>query len=85
MSVLIIKKNLTRVHSIGGHPFPFGNAGQFLTEVNVGQLAAAVREEWQQIVVEVLKVQFLVLVGGACEGDHPAWGTLFQPWQKQIG
>lgn len=73
------------MHSIGGHSFPFGDAGQFLTEVDVGQLAAAVGEEGQQVVVEVLEVQFLVLVGGACEGDHPAGGTLLQARQKQIG
>lgn len=73
------------MHSIRGHPFPFGDAGQFLTEINVGQFAAAVGEEWQQIVVEVLKVQFLVFVGRACEGDHSARGALFQAWQQQIG
>lgn len=70
------------MHNIGGHAFPFGDAGQFLAEVDVGQLAAAVGEEGQQIVVEVLEVQFLVFVGGACEGDHPARGALLQARQK---
>lgn len=74
----------TRVHSIGGHSLPFGDAGQFLTEVDVGQFAAAVGEEGQQVVVEVLEVQFLVFVCGACEGDHPAGGALLQARQKQI-
>lgn len=47
---------LTRVHSIGSYSFPFSDAGQFLTEVDVGQLAATVGEEGQQVVVEVLEV-----------------------------
>lgn len=50
------------MNSIGGHSFPFCDAGQFLAEVDVGQLAAAVGEEGQQIVVEILEVQFLVFV-----------------------
>lgn len=79
-----MKNKLTRVHRIRGHPFPFGESGQFLAKVNVGQFAAAVGEERQQIVVEVLEVQLLVFVVGACEGDHPAGGTLFQACQEQI-
>ena len=75
---------LTRVHSVGRHSFPLSDAGQFLTEVDVGQFAAAVGEEGQQVVVEVLEVQFLVFVAGAREGDHPAGGTFFQARQKQI-
>lgn len=71
------KKKLTGVHRIRRHPFPFGDSGQFLAKVNVGQFAAAVGEERQQIVVEVLEVQLLVFVVGACEGDHPAGSTLF--------
>lgn len=73
------------MHSIGRHSFPLSDAGHFLAEVDVGQLAAAVREEGQQVVVEVLEVQFLVFVAGAREGDHPAGGTLLQARQKQIG
>lgn len=73
------------MHSVGRHSFPFSDAGQFLTEVDVGQLAAAVGEEGQQVVVEVLEVQFLVFVAGACKGHHPAGGTFLQPRQKQIG
>lgn len=73
------------MHGIGRHPFPFCDSGQFLAKVNVGQLAAAVGEEGQQIVVEVLEVQLLVFVVGACEGDHPAGGTLLQAWKEQIG
>ncbi len=73
------------MHSIRGHSFSFGDAGQFLTEVDVGQLAAAVGEEGQQVVVEVLEVQLLVFVDGACEVDHPAGCTLLQARQKQIG
>lgn len=80
----IKKKKLTRVHRIRRHPFPFSDPGQFLAKVNVGQLAAAVGEERQQVVVEVLEVQLLVFVVGAREGDHPAGGTLFQAWQEQI-
>ena len=76
---------LTRVHSIGGHSFPFSDAAHFLTEVDVGQLAAAVGEEGQQVVVEVLEVQFLVFVARTCEGDHAARGTFLQARQKQIG
>ena len=76
---------LTRVHSVAGHSLPLGDAGQLLAEVDVGQLAAAVGEEGQQVVVEVLEVKFLVLVAGACEGDHPARGAFFQAGQKQIG
>lgn len=76
---------LTGVHSIGGHSFPFSDAGHFLTEVDVSQLAAAVGEEGQLVVVEVLEVQFLVFVAGACEGDHPAGGTFLQARQKQVG
>lgn len=72
------------MHSIGGHSFSFSDAGQFLTEVYVGQLAAAVGEEGQQIIVEVLKVQFLVFIIGACESYHAAGGTLFQAQQKEI-
>lgn len=82
---IIISKKLTRVHRIRCHPFPFSDSGQFLAKVNVGQLAAAVGEERQQIIVEVLEVQLLVFVVGAREGDHPAGGTLFQAWQEQIG
>ena len=78
-------KPLTRVHSVGGHSFPLSDASQLLTEVDVGQLAAAVGEEGQQVVVEVLEVQFLVLVAGACKRDHPAGGAFFQARQKQIG
>ncbi|KAF3851406.1 hypothetical protein F7725_013178 [Dissostichus mawsoni] len=52
---------LTGVHSIGGHSFPFSDAGHFLTEVDVSELAAAVGEEGQLVVVEVLEVQFLTL------------------------
>ncbi|KAF3851408.1 hypothetical protein F7725_013180 [Dissostichus mawsoni] len=74
---------LTGVHSIGGHSFPFSDAGHFLTEVDVSELAAAVGEEGQLVVVEVLEVQFLVFVAGACEGDHPAGGTFLQARQKQ--
>lgn len=64
------------MNSIGGHSFPFCDAGQFLAEVDVGQLAAAVGEEGQQIVVEILEVQFLVFVSWACDSDHPARGAL---------
>lgn len=78
------KKKLTRVNRIRRHPFPFCDSGQLLAEVNVGQLAAAVGEERQQIVVEVLEVQLLVFVVGAREGDHPAGGTLLQARQEQI-
>lgn len=76
---------LTRVHGVGGHSFPFSDAGHFLTEVDVSQLAAAVGEEGQQVVVEVLEVELLVFVGGAREGDHPAGGAFLQPGQKQVG
>lgn len=72
------------MHCIRRHPFPLRDPGQLLTEVNVGQLAAAVGEEWQQIVVQVLEVQLLVFVVGAREGDYPAGGALLQPWQEQI-
>lgn len=65
------------MHRIRRHPFPFSDSGQFLAKINVGQFAAAVGEERQQIVVEVLEVQLLVFVVGACEGDHPAGSTLF--------
>lgn len=70
---------------VGGHSFPFSDAGHLLTEVDVGQLAAAVGEEGQQVVVEVLEVQFLEFVAGACEGDHAAGGAFLQARQKQIG
>lgn len=73
------------MHNIGGHSFPLCDASQLLAEVDVGQLAAAVGEEGQQVVVEVLEVQLLVSVDGACEGDHSAGGALFQPGQKEIG
>lgn len=72
------------MHGIRRHPFPLGDSGQLLTKVNVGQFAAAVGEERQQIVVEVLEVQLLVLVVGAREGDYPAGGALLQPGQEQI-
>lgn len=72
------------MHRIRGHPFPFGDSGQLLTKVNVGQFAAAVGEEGQQVVVEVLKVQLLVFIVGACEGDNPAGRTLLQARQEQV-
>lgn len=75
---------LTRMHSNGGHSFPFCDAGQLLAEVDVGQLAATVGEEGQQVVVEVLEVQFLVFVVGACECDHPAGSTFLQTRQEQV-
>lgn len=73
------------MHCVGGHPFALGDACQFQAEVNVGQLAAAVGEERQQVVVEVLEVQFLVLVGGAGESDHTAGGALCEARQQQVG
>lgn len=73
------------MHSVGGHIFALRDAGQLLAEVDVGQLAAAVGEEGQQVVVEVLEVQLLVLVGGAREGEHAAGGALLQAGQEQIG
>lgn len=76
---------LTRVHSVRGHVLPFHDATQFLAEVDVGQFAAAVGKEGKQIVVEVLKVQLLIFVVGAREGDDSTGGTFFQAWQEQIG
>lgn len=75
---------LTRVHSKRAHSLPFGEARQLLTEVDVGQFAAAVGEEGQQVVVQVLEVQLLVFVAGACERYHPAGGALLQAGQKQV-
>lgn len=72
------------MHSKGGDSSSFSDAGQFLTEVDVGQLAAAVGEEWQQVVVEVLEVQFLIFVAGTCERYNPAGGAFLQSRQKQI-
>lgn len=72
------------MHCIRCHPFPFSDSSQLLSKVDVGQLAAAVGKERQQIVVKVLKVQLLVFVGGASERDDPAGGTLLQAWQEQI-
>lgn len=72
------------MHCIRRHPFPLHDPGQLLTKVYVGQLAAAVGEEGQQIVVEVLEVQLLVFVVGACERDHPTGGTLLQARKQQI-
>lgn len=73
------------MHSIWSHSFPVSDATQFLTEVDIRQLAAAVGEEGKQVVIEVLEVQFLVFVSGACEGHHPAGGTLLQARKKQVG
>lgn len=70
------------MHCVGGHPFALSDTGQFQAEVNVGQLAAAVGEERQQVVVEVLEVQFLILVGGAGKSDHTAGGTLCEARQQ---
>lgn len=67
------------MHGIGSDSFSLGDAGQFLTEVNIGQLAAAIGEEGQQVVVEVLEVQLLVFVAGASESYDPAGGALLQP------
>lgn len=75
---------LTRVHCIGRHPLPLSDSGQLLAKVNVGQFAAAVGEERQQVVVQVLEVQLLVFVVGAREGDDPAGGALLQPRQEQV-
>lgn len=72
------------MHCVRRHPFPLGDSGQLLSKVNVGKFAAAVGEEGQQVVVEVLEVQLLVFVVGAREGDDPAGGALLQPWQEQI-
>ena len=71
------------MHSVGRHSFPLGDAGQLLGEVQVGQLAAAVGEEGQQVVV--LEVQLLVFVVGAGEGDHTARGALSQTAKQQVG
>lgn len=60
------------MHGIGSHSFSLGDAGQFLTEIDVGQLAAAVGEVGQQVVVEVLEVQLLVFVAGTSERYDPA-------------
>lgn len=76
---------LTWMHCVGGHPFALSNASQFQAEVNVGQLAAAVGEEGQQVVVEVLKVQLLVLVGGTGESDHAAGSALYKARQQHVG
>lgn len=73
------------MHCTGRHPFALSDAGQFQAEVNVGQFAAAVGEERQQVVIEVLKIQLLVLIGGAGESDHAAGGTLCEARQQQIG
>lgn len=73
------------MHSVGGHILPLCDAGQLLAEVEVCQLAAAVGEERQQVVVEVLEVQLLVFVDGACERDHPAGATFLQARQEQVG
>lgn len=73
------------MHSVAGHSLPLSDATQLLTEVDVGQLAAAVGEEGQQVVVEVLEVEFLVLVARACERDHAAGAAFLQARQKQIG
>lgn len=72
------------MHRIRGNPFPFSDSGQLLTKVNVGQLAAAVGEEGQQVVVEVLEVQLLVFIVGARESDNPAGRTLLQTRQEQV-
>jgi len=76
---------LTWVHGIGAHPLGLAHARQLLGEVDVGQLAAAIGEEGQQVVVEVLEVQLLVLVAGAGERDHTAGRALPQPGQQRVG
>lgn len=75
----------TWVHRVGGHAFALSDASQLQAEVNVGQLATAVGEEGQQVVVEVLEVQFLVLVGGTGESDHAARCALYKARQQQVG
>lgn len=76
--------SLTRVHGTGCDSFSLSDAGQFLTEVDVGQLAAAVSEEGQQVVVQVLEVQFLIFIAGTCECQNPAGGAFLQSRQKQV-
>lgn len=72
------------MHSVRRDPLALRHPGQLLGEVDVGQLAAAVGEEGEQVVVQVLEVQLLVLVVFAGEGDNPARGGLFQAAQQQV-
>lgn len=85
MSEMIRCLTLTWVHCVGGHPFALSDASQFQAEVNVCQLAAAVGEEGQQVVVEVLEVQFLVLVGGTGESNNAARSAFYEARQQQVG
>lgn len=63
---------LTRMNSICGHSFSLHHASELLGEVDVGQLAATVGEEGEQVVVEILEVELLVFVAGAGQVDHSA-------------
>lgn len=73
------------MHGICSDPLALSNPGQLLGEVDIGQLAATVREEGQQVVVQVLEIQLLVLVVVAGECYHSAWGRLFQTAEQQVG
>lgn len=73
------------MHCVCGHCFPLHHARQLLCEIDVGQFAAAVGEEREQVVVQVLEVEPLVLVVGAGQRDHSAGGAFLQPRKQQVG
>lgn len=72
------------MHSICSDPLALSDPSQLLSEVDVGQLTAAVCEEGQQVVVQVLEIKLLVLVVVAGECYHPARSRLFQTAEQQV-